>query len=844
MIMANRSTPARAFHSIFKNDHPCIGVLIEGLSGVYQKGVWAGIVDAAKNNGLNCLCFTGGALLNSPSDTWDYQRNILYDFAQNYPLSGVVIFGSIASYVEDRRKRDFIARFSHLPIVTLTETESSVPAVCADNRKGMRDLIAHLVESHGCRKFAFVSGPAGNSEAEERFSLLTDTLSRYGLVLDPTGIFAGNFTRESGAKAAAFLASHIADFDVLVTADDQSALGAIEAFRERGISVPEQIAVTGFDDIEESAVSAPPLTTIHQPLFELGSRAVITLLRRMRNEPVAVCQTLQSPLIIRQSCGCFERTPAVVDIAAGGLVDQAEAIVSSLAVKDYALADATKRALSAFFADLPLRRDERFLKILITFAGRKVLGENEITHWSNAIAKAHAYCQARFDPGTAAFASSLLLEASAILRDMTYRYQGFKHIEDAREYYFIHDVGASINASVSVSNMVETIGRELPRMGITDFHVALYDQADSRCTEARLLLSVTGGRNVPLATSALFQSANLLPGPLIETDEPAVCIVEPLFFQSSQFGFAVFNAGQVKTDLFPILSAYISSALHTRLLIDHIESQKETLRAANKELVELRAKEFAYLETVKGELELGQKIQMSFLPQKIPQPSGWEMDAFFMPAREVSGDFYDVFMLDRSTLAFFIGDVSGKDIGAALFMSRIQILLRAITERAFADKKPLSDTMKTVNQYIARQYEQEYATVMFATMFYGCLDLTRGSLRYINAGHPSPVVLNKAMLKMKLPQTGPAIGLDTASNFFEEEITVMRNELLLAFTDGVVEAKNASGEFFSTPRLTALLSEKNPSATAMVARIKSALSEHMKNAVPYDDITMLALYRK
>jgi sigma-B regulation protein RsbU (phosphoserine phosphatase) len=72
----------------------------------------------------------------------------------------------------------------------------------------------------------------------------------------------------------------------------------------------------------------------------------------------------------------------------------------------------------------------------------------------------------------------------------------------------------------------------------------------------------------------------------------------------------------------------------------------------------------------------------------------------------------------------------------------------------------------------------------------------------------------------------------------------LRNELLLAFTDGVVEAKNASGDFFSTPRLTALLSEYNPTATAMVSRIKAALTEHMKNAIPYDDITMLALYRQ
>jgi sigma-B regulation protein RsbU (phosphoserine phosphatase) len=837
------TTSMRSLHSIFKNGLPTIGVLVEELSGVYQKGIWPGIVAAAKKNGLNCLCFTGGTLLKSPVDIWQYQRNILYDFAQTYPLSGLIVFGSLASYVEDQRKSDFITRFSHLPLVTLTETDARVPAIYADNKKGMRDLVRHLAEDHDCRRFAFVTGPAGNSEAEERLSLLTATLSEYGLTLSPERIFPGNFTRESGAMAAEAIAGRIGDFDVLVTADDQSALGALDEFKKRGIEVPEQIAVTGFDDIEESAVSTPPLTTVHQPLFELGALAVTTLIKRMRRETVDTRCLLDAPFVIRQSCGCFQRTNPVMDETAAH-TDPVATITASLAIEDPALASATGKLLSVFFADLMDRRDDRFLRQFIRLAAQGTLGEHEIAHWSGALTAANAYCKTACRDDEAAFAASLLLEASSILCSLTYRRQGIQHIQDARDYRFIHDIGTSITTSLSVSDMVETIGRELPRVGIATFHIALYDKPAGECSEAHMLLSVNRSKNIPIASTTTFPSAHLLPGPLIETTGPATCIIEPLYFQSSQFGYALFEAGHMGADVLPIITGYLSSALHTRLLIDHIESQKMILQTANKELTELRAKEYAYLESVKGELELGQKIQLSFLPQKIPQPQGWEMDAFFMPAREVSGDFYDVFMLDPSTLAFVIGDVSGKDIGAALFMSRIQILLRAVTERAFADKKPLADSMRTVNEYIARQYEQAYAAVMFATLFYGFLDLKRGILWYINAGHPSPVILNKNALKMKLPQTGPAIGLDASSTFREEEVTLAKGDLLLAYTDGVVEAKNAAGEFFSARRLSALLSESNPSATATVGRIKQALGEHMKNAVPYDDITMLALYRQ
>ncbi|MBN1130632.1 MAG: substrate-binding domain-containing protein, partial [Chitinispirillaceae bacterium] len=282
--MINPPSPLHPLHTIFKNGLPCIGVLVEELSGVYQKGIWPGIVDTARKNNLNCLCFAGGTLLKSPTDSWQYQRNALYAFAETYPLSGLIIFGSLASYVEDRRKQEFISRFAHLPLVTMTSVQEGIPSVYVDNKKGMRELLRHLVEVHACRRFAFVTGPASNPEAEERFDLLTGALTGYGLTLSPDGIFPGDFTRESGARAAQTLASRIADFDVLVTADDQSAIGAIEAFSALGIRVPEQIAVTGFDDIEECAFVSPPLTTVHQPLFELGVVAVATLVRRMRRD--------------------------------------------------------------------------------------------------------------------------------------------------------------------------------------------------------------------------------------------------------------------------------------------------------------------------------------------------------------------------------------------------------------------------------------------------------------------------------------------------------------------------------------------------------------------------------
>ncbi|MBN2035305.1 MAG: SpoIIE family protein phosphatase [Chitinispirillaceae bacterium] len=842
--MATMTTPFHTPHSIFKNGLPCIGVLVEELTGVYQKGIWPGIVDTAKKHGLNCLCFTGGTLLKSPVDVWQYQRNLLYDFAQQYPLSGLIVFGSLVSYVEEKSKSEFIARFGSCPLVTLTPTQEGVPAIYADNRSGFRQLITHLIEEHGCRSFAFVTGPAWNSEATKRLDVLSATLDSYGLSLSADGIFPGTFDRESGSAAARALADRIDAYDVLVTADDQSALGAIETFTRLGIAVPEQIAVTGFDDIEEAAYCTPPLTTVRQPLYGLGELAVTTLVRCMRREIVDEHCILDAPFVVRQSCGCFERqNPAITGSPSSSPADPVAFVLSSIKAPTARLNSATRRVLSSFFGDIPLRRDDRFLKRLIEVARKEGLGERHLAHWSKTLSAMQEYCRTYFDHDSAAFASSLALEASSILTEMTYRSQGYARIEDAREYMFIHDTGALITNSLSLSDMADTIAKQLPRLGIDTFHISLFDEASSTCDRGRQFLSVIKGRNVPIATDTTYPSASLLPGPLIENAAPAVYIIEPLYFQSSQFGFALFEGGSVKTDIYPILGGYISSALLSRLLIDRMEKQSASLKEANDMLVALRSKERAYLESVKGELELGQKIQMSFLPHEIPQLQGWEMDALFMPAREVSGDFYDTFLLDDNTLAMVIGDVSGKDISAALFMSRIQILLRALTEQAFTEGKALAETITTVNEYIARQYKHAYTAVMFSTLFYGFLDLDTGRLRFINAGHLSPIIIHKGTLKAKLPQTGPAIGLDATSSFNEEEIILEQNDLFFAYTDGVTEAKNPSGDFFSAARLGHLFIQKSGSAQEIVSSIKRALTRHMQDAAPYDDITVLAVYR-
>ena len=260
----------------------------------------------------------------------------------------------------------------------------------------------------------------------------------------------------------------------------------------------------------------------------------------------------------------------------------------------------------------------------------------------------------------------------------------------------------------------------------------------------------------------------------------------------------------------------------------------------------LRDKERLWAKSLERDLEIGREIQTSFLPEALPRPAGWEIAARFQPARQVAGDFYDAFALaGGERVGLVVADVCDKGVGAALFMALFRSLLRAFSERTFAsgdgnDSSRLLSTVASTNDYIARTHG---SANMFATAFVAALEPAGGSLSWVNAGHEAPVVFGTAGIRDRLPPTGPALGMMPDMKFEARESVLDPGETLFAFTDGVTEAKDGAGRFYSEERLLALLEEGATSAPALLDRIEAAVSAHASGAERSDDITMLAVRR-
>jgi serine phosphatase RsbU (regulator of sigma subunit) len=254
-------------------------------------------------------------------------------------------------------------------------------------------------------------------------------------------------------------------------------------------------------------------------------------------------------------------------------------------------------------------------------------------------------------------------------------------------------------------------------------------------------------------------------------------------------------------------------------------------------LIELKIK----AAKTQNELEQARKIQENFLPETIPQSEGWEIAAYFKPARQVAGDFYDVFLLPNNQIALVIADVCDKGVGAALFMALTRSLIRAATQQAhLSDPIPLKSAIEFTNNYIAINHG---SSNMFATIFFAVLDTATGNLQYSNGGHESGILLKNNGEKVFLKSNSPVVGIMPSISYKIEQVTLEKGDIFLAYTDGVKDARSPSKEFFSEQRLLNLLDNNHFSASELIDLIQTAVHKHIDIAEQFDDITMLSVKR-
>jgi len=242
-------------------------------------------------------------------------------------------------------------------------------------------------------------------------------------------------------------------------------------------------------------------------------------------------------------------------------------------------------------------------------------------------------------------------------------------------------------------------------------------------------------------------------------------------------------------------------------------------------------------ERIQSELKVATHIQTSLLPRifpPFPDHPEFEIYASMVPAKEVGGDFYDFFFIDEKNLCFLIADVSDKGVPAALYMMVAKTLLKTESQRLGEPDKALA----SVNNILASGNEN----CMFTTVFCAILDTTTGEVRFANAGHNPPLIIDSQGVRYLTLKPGLILGVIADVVFETERLTLAPDATLFLYTDGVTEAKNTQDVLYGEERLLqALQNSPQDDVASLIHYIRSEVGHHADGAPQSDDITMLAI---
>jgi DNA-binding LacI/PurR family transcriptional regulator/anti-anti-sigma regulatory factor len=571
-----------------------IGLTVDNILLVGGLKTLLGVVDVARERDVNLVCFhlnlyQEGAQMPA---SWDAMGEI---------IDGLVIYQSWPSEETFAAFRD---RFPSLPMVNAFRVYKGCPGLTPDSYQGMKDLVTHFVEVHGCRRIAFVAGPEGNWSADERYRGYVDALAEYDLPLDPN-LVTPQLTWDDGREAISLLIDERkllpgTDFEAVAAANDVLALDVLDELQIRGVQVPGDVAVVGFDDNARAFFSTPPLTTAG---YEMGRHAAETLLAVLAGERVPERTFVPARVVIRRSCGCQHL--AVTQAAVGPaerpakqvaleevigarraqiFLDMAQAIGDDVADTG-AVSEWMGQVLDGFVAALTTKVEGGspvFLQVLEEVLQKAKAAGGDVAAWQGALSALRQYLLPYLDGDALSRAESLWQQARVLVGEMARREQAFRAFQAEQRFQTLREIGASLIATFDVRELMSVLADGLPHLGIPGTYLSLYEDAQPYTYSepasgwSRLMLAYDeaagkGPKRVELeAEGRRFRTQRLMPEGILP-DRQYSFVVEPLYFQEHQLGFVLFEVGPREGMIYDVLRGEISSALQGALLLQELE---------------------------------------------------------------------------------------------------------------------------------------------------------------------------------------------------------------------------------------------------------------------------------
>jgi signal transduction histidine kinase/DNA-binding LacI/PurR family transcriptional regulator len=564
----------------------------------------SGVMDAAEEQDLNLVCFVGGkpGALQSP-DRSEISYG-MYDLVRPVGFDGLLLCADLAHGASPGEIREFCRSLGQLPVVSHAIEADGVCSFAADNIAGMRAALKHLIRVHGHKTIAFVRGLPGHAEADQRYQAYRQELQANKIAFDERLVLDGDYTSASGRLAVHELIDERAlRVQAIVAANDRMAFGAMEALQQRGIQVPDQIALMGFDDVQEADSLGVPLTTVRQPFYDLGRQALLGLVKRMQGGQVPPVTLLPASLVVRWSCGCLPESVERANVMSrevaltGRLGNKREAAVAALLeaaeIPDkhpYAgqFREAFGRAWDVLLASLgQADPSDVFLKMVQACVEIMQRHGRDASHWHNAVSVLRKHALGGIQDEEAALrAENLFQQARMLAGELSQRAQAYRRLRIEREEQLLGAFGFSIAPAMSLPEIGEAISKNFPAMRIERWYVMFYNDVAAPGSisspppqEYSVLFRYDrNGLQIPEQQTRL-EEGRLIPRGEFDEDQRYSAMVMPLALARNRFGFMWTEMGARDWEIYVRVRNLVSSALlRTMLAQQREQAQREVER--------------------------------------------------------------------------------------------------------------------------------------------------------------------------------------------------------------------------------------------------------------------------
>ncbi|HQE91215.1 MAG TPA: substrate-binding domain-containing protein [Anaerolineae bacterium] len=569
---------------------PTIGLLVAETSSLWGQSLLQGVTDAAEALDVNLLCFVSSTL---PGENVEDGKNI-FDLIDPDFLDGIIVSGNIAYATKPETLHAFIARLrSVLPLVGIVMVHEGLPSVLVDGFSGMYAMIKHLIEVHGCRRLAFIRGPVGNFDADERYRAYTTLLEEYGIPFNPDLVEVGNFTEGRAAMKALWprmmaIAREEGETTpwAVVSANDDMAIQAIETLRSYGVHIPEDVLVVGFDDTVAAQNLDVPLTTARQPTPTMGRLAVELMVQRLRGEAVPERVMVPAEMIVRRSCGCLPEAVLQIPVQATMKVTGEPLPVFT---------GVPEPLWNAFMAAVNGQPAEGFLTLFDQALRQTQYESQRLADWQFVLTEMRRHTLTYLsDPDARGRAENLFQQARLLVGEAERQQEAYRRQRFERQETLLSQIDNTLRATLHLPELASALNGLFPAIGIECCFASLYDARDAATQYARLLFAydtscADGAPQVELYTDGpLFPSQQLVPRKIVVEEHRRTLLVIGLALQEQQLGFMVVWGGP-QWQVYPRLAQRLSDVIFRATLMREQErARHEALEAERRAEESLR----------------------------------------------------------------------------------------------------------------------------------------------------------------------------------------------------------------------------------------------------------------